>query len=420
MNGPENHGQQTKAAFSPRFWILLAAIVAITAKLFLAWNTIGTNDTIVFFLFGRELSLRGLVETYRRAILFNHPPLVAYYLRGIYEISHSTFFEQNRISFALLLRLPGIIADSVSTIVVWKLAGALGRRRPPFWALLLFSLNPISVMVNGFHGNTDSVMVMFLLLACLMSLRERALLSGLFFGLSCQIKIIPLLFLPPFLFFWYQRRLLARFVGAFGLATLLLILQPLLFSPVAYARNVLAYGSYWGLWGLSYLMHLSRSPHFSRISFFGLPAATNIVSATLKFIIVCGVVALAWRRRGANAPGLLFTVAGIWLIFFIVAPGIAPQYFVWLLPFLLFLSPVFFASVVVTGSIFIFIFYTTISHGLPWYFGVSTNALSAVWAPWSLLPWMTLILGGILIWRNSCRRNGLAKLFALKPAAIKP
>src|SRR5437763_5718215 len=98
MNCAENQGQETKAKFSPRFWILLAVVVALTAKLFLAWNTIGTNDTIVFFLFGRELSLRGLPETYRRAILFNHPPLVAYYLRGIYETSHCALFEQNRIS----------------------------------------------------------------------------------------------------------------------------------------------------------------------------------------------------------------------------------------------------------------------------------------------------------------------------------
>jgi hypothetical protein len=68
---------------SPGFWFLLAALAATGAKLLIAWNTIGTNDTVVFFLFGRELSIHGLAETYRRVILFNHPPLVAYYLRAI-------------------------------------------------------------------------------------------------------------------------------------------------------------------------------------------------------------------------------------------------------------------------------------------------------------------------------------------------
>jgi hypothetical protein len=33
---------------SPGFWFLLAALAATGAKLLLAWNTIGTNDTVVF------------------------------------------------------------------------------------------------------------------------------------------------------------------------------------------------------------------------------------------------------------------------------------------------------------------------------------------------------------------------------------
>ncbi len=396
---------------------MLAAIAATIGKLFLAWNTIGTNDTIVFLLFGRELSVQGLAETYRRAILFNHPSLVAYYLRAIYEFSNSAFFVQNNISFAFLLRLPGIIADFVSSMVVWKLANALPDSRPPLWALLLFALNPISLMVSGFHGNTDSVMVMFLLLACLMAVRPRPLLCGLFLGLSCQVKIVPLLFLPAFLLFWHNRRRLAPFTLAFLATTILLALEPLLFCPGAYTKNVLAYGSYWGLWGITYLVRLSQFQHLSRISFFGLAPAATVISSILKLIVTGSVLFLAWRRRGRDARGLLVTLAMAWLIFFIFAPGVAPQYFVWLTPFLLFLSPVFFACFVGAGSIFLLIFYTTISHGLPWYFGVSTNALSAIWAPWSLLPWITLILGSALIWRNTRQQDSAFKLLAPVPAA---
>ena len=57
-------------------------------------------------------------------------------------------------------------------------------------------------MVSGFHGNTDPVMVMFLVLAAHMCLKERPILAGLFLALSCQIKIVPLLFVPIFFFFW--------------------------------------------------------------------------------------------------------------------------------------------------------------------------------------------------------------------------
>src|SRR5207244_8376913 len=74
--------------------------------------------------------------------------------------------------------------------------------RIPTWALALFALSPVSLMVSGFHGNTDPVMVMLLVCAVWMCLRNRPVLAGLFFALSCQIKIVPLLFLPAFVFFW--------------------------------------------------------------------------------------------------------------------------------------------------------------------------------------------------------------------------
>ena len=54
-------------------------------------------------------------------------------------------------------------------------------------------------MISGFHGNTDSVMVMFLVIACLMTpARQQPILCGLFLGLSWQVKIVPLLFIPVF------------------------------------------------------------------------------------------------------------------------------------------------------------------------------------------------------------------------------
>jgi hypothetical protein len=414
---PGENNEQPRKIFSSGFWILLAAIVATAVKLLLAWNTIGTNDTIVFFRCARELTLQGLAETYRQAILFTHPPLVAYYLRAIYELSNSAFFVQNNISFAFLLRLPGIVADFVSSLVILKLAETLPGRRIPFWALLLFALNPISLMVSGFHGNTDSVMVMFVLLSCLMAALPLPLFCGLFLGLSCQVKIVPVLLLPAFLLFWHHQRRLRPFIAAFIFTSVLLIFEPLLFSPGAYVKNVLSYGGYWGLWGFTYLIRSIQFQQLNRISFFGLSPAAIIISNFLKFIVVCSVLFLAWRRRDSDARGLVVTLAMSWLIFFIFAPGVAPQYFVWLTPFLLFVSPVFFAFFTGAASIFLFIFYSTISHSIHWYFGVSTNALSAVWAPWSLLPWITLILGSALIWRSTRQPGAPLKILTVVPAA---
>src|SRR5947208_1857864 len=61
------------------------------------------------------------------------------------------------------------------------------------WALLIFALSPVSVMVTGFHGNTDPVMVLFLVAAAHGVIKQRPVWCGLLFALSCQVKVAPLL-----------------------------------------------------------------------------------------------------------------------------------------------------------------------------------------------------------------------------------
>ena len=189
------------------FWVAIAAVLAAAVKGAIAWNTIGTNDVITFYQFGRSLQDHGLEWTYVHNISFNHPPLTAYFLMGIYNLAHLPFLQENTISFPFLLRLPGIVADLVTVWAVFQIGKSV-ESKVPTWALLLFALSPASLMITGFHGNTDPIMVMFLTIATLAVIRDKPILCGLFFALSCQIKIIPLLFLPIFFFYW---RALSRF-----------------------------------------------------------------------------------------------------------------------------------------------------------------------------------------------------------------
>src|SRR5213595_3489585 len=101
-----------------RRFVLLAAGLALIAKLLIAWNTIGTNDVISFYHFGKSLTERGLQATYVSDVAFNHPPLIAAFIRSIYQSDHVVWLHENGIAFPFLLRLPGIVADFVVVLVL--------------------------------------------------------------------------------------------------------------------------------------------------------------------------------------------------------------------------------------------------------------------------------------------------------------
>jgi hypothetical protein len=395
-------------------WIVGLALIALMLKLVIAFNTVGTGDVVSFYGFARVLSQHGLEWAYRHSMYLNHPPLIAYYLRGICTLTEQRWCQDLGVHFPFLLRLPGIIADFLVVLVLLRLTKT--DLRIPTWALALFALSPVSLMVSGFHGNTDPVMVMFLMLAAYMCQRDRPLLCAIFFALSCQIKIIPLLLLPILFFFWLSRQAALRFTIPFMLLTVAMWIQPLIRFPMLFLRNVLGYSSYWGVWGITYWIRLTHWGQFYGTGTGHLPLAVAVTTLAFECSIAVAVLLLAWRRRLLDGRGAIDSIAYAWMTFFVFSPGICAQYMVWFAPFALLLSPSLYAWVTATSSLFLFAFYNAIAGGLPWYLAISSNNLEKIdlWAPWSLWPWATLIVGLILLWKKAIITDSSLRLFSLR------
>jgi hypothetical protein len=414
--------EKSSARIDSSVWIIGAALVALLLKLAIAYNTFGTNDVATFYMFARSLNDRGLEWTYRNGFVFfsnfpafNHPPLTAYYLRGIYALTEQRWCQDIGIHFPFLLRLPGIIADFLVIVVLLRISRT--DLRIPTWALALFALSPVSLMVSGFHGNTDAVMVMFLLTAAWMCLKRRPVWCGLFFALACQIKIIPLLLVPIVFFFWLARQAALRFAISFVLLSVTMWIQPLIKFPTLFLKNVLSYGSYWGGWGITYWLRLTHWRQFDGTGFFNLPPAAALVASFLKAGIVSAVLVIGWRRRCLCEGAVINSIAYAWIVFFVFSPGVCPQYMVWLAPFILILSPAFYGWITVTSSLFLFFLYNGLAGGLPWFIGISRNNLDGLnlLSPWSLWPWATLICGMILLWKKAVDADPSLLLFSFKP-----
>jgi len=412
--------QTAFARVDPGVWIIGAALLAFVIKLAIALNTFGTNDVAAFYMFARSLHDHGLEWTYRNGVpwtsnfpVFNHPPLTAYYLQFIENLSRLEFFREHGLTFPFLLRLPGIVADFVVVLVLLRISRTIRELELPAWALALFTLSPVSLMVSGFHGNTDPVMVMFLVIAAYMCLRERPILSGIFFALSIQIKVVPLLLLPIIFFFWLNRRVALRFAMPFLLLTLLMWSQPLIMFPRLFVGNVLAYGSYWGNWGITYWLRLTHWSQFDAVGFTNLPRATSVVTTLLKAGIVSAVLVIGWRRRSLGPTGIIFSIAYAWLVFFAFAPGFCAYYLIWLAPFILLFSRSLYTWLTAASSVFLFIFYNTLSGGFPWHIAVGKfsdpNRFNLI-APWALWPWAIIVCGLIIFGKKAAISDSCLRL----------
>lgn len=401
-------------------WIVGFGLIGLMLKLVIAFNTFGSTDAVVFYTFAKALSKEGLEFTYQHSILFNHPPLTAHYLQLIFYLDHQAFFRASGLTFPVLLRLPGILADFVVLLVLLEISKKHAEIRIPTWALALFALSPVSLMVSGFHGNTDPVMVMFLVLAASMCLKNKPALSGLFLALSCQIKIVPLLFVPIFFFFWYHRRAIVSFLLPLAFASLALWWEPLLKFPALFAKNVLSYSGFWGIWGITYWLRLTGLPEFKVVNFFHLPLLERVVITILKLVIITAVLLIAWRRRKLSGERFFDSLAYAWIIFFVFAPSVSAQYLIWLAPFVLVLSPVFYGWLAASSSLFLFFFYNVTAGGFPWYFAMSTDKLNSVWTPWSLWPWAVLVTGLIIFWKNARLRYPSLRLLSLDALPMQP
>src|SRR5262249_10114447 len=149
-----------------------AAVVALSVKAFISLKTYGTNDVLAWRAFLWYLEVSGPIPLYRDVSLFIHPPFMIHMLRLWGWLATMT-----SIPFEFWLRLPAILADGGSLWLTFKLLQLQRKARPA--ALLLLALAPASVMISGFHGNTDPVMVLFVLLSIyLIETGQSLLLAG--------------------------------------------------------------------------------------------------------------------------------------------------------------------------------------------------------------------------------------------------
>ena len=333
-----------------------AATGALLLKLALALWTTGSNDALTWEQNLVRLDSAGFGALYRDGVQYNspagkaypaqafiHPPGVLHLLRILGKLAQ---FSGWRLSF--WLRAACALADAgVLAMLLW--AGCASGR-----ALWLLALSPISILISGFHGNTDPILVLLVVAAVLLVERERPLGAGLAFGLACSIKLIPLLYAPLIFFHWRRTRDRLGWMTA-GAAAWTALSWPYLFEdPALILRTMLGYTGATGLWGFSLLPTL-----------LGSASGQAWYAAAARWVALAGAAAapLLLRRR----LGLLSECGLITFAFLFLSPGFGLQYLAWTVPWTVRLDFSWMAGHHALFGGFLFVVYLSASRMTPGY-----------------------------------------------------
>ena len=385
-----------------------AAVLAL--ELAVAANTYGTNDIVHWYTFLSLVHHYGPVEIYKfpfHAYLYNHPPLMGYFL----EFVNYGMYHWN-IKGNFTIRAVASLANLATVVLVFELLRARGSLRHATIGAVVIVLSPVLFIISGYHGNTDSIFVMFALLSVyLLADRDRPMLAGAAMALSLGVKIVPIVAVPCLLVYAYRRgrATLLRYLSALIGVSALFWLPALLRQYRGVKNNVLGYA---GLnaheWGLG---QVERS--------LGNHALQTAVDGTGRLLIVavCGVApaVLVWFRPHLIMQGVAFALAG----FLLLTPTFGTQYLAWAAAVTVLLSVRGGVALNVIAGLLLVKVYTRWNGGFPW-----DHAHASAFTPgereFAVLVWFVLLLAlidGALQLRSSSTVQPLPDV--ADPAPIK-
>jgi hypothetical protein len=268
-------------------------------------------------------------------VLYHNPPLLILIDSLTYLASIAS-----GISFAVLIKVWSIAADMGIIVLLWHWMGRdSGRGLRAAW---IYALNPVSILVSGFHGQFDPVVILFVMASLFYLSRGDTRLEGDYYsrmtayvllGVGIALKDYPVLLLPFFLV------LAARKNEEWKALTLILaptvaVSLPFVLADFHNFRDAFLKFSGSPDFGTGGVIRLIRfiagGYNFASVSA-EFPALFLTVMK-IAYLSFWGLLVVRFYRKSENI--VIYAIA-LYLGFFIIYPGISAQYFFWIIPLLI-------------------------------------------------------------------------------------
>jgi len=367
-----------------RLFVCAAAVATTSVKLRLAATTFGTTDVLFWRSFAASVHKLGPIGIYSThySVPYNHPPLIGWFLVAVNAVAaHGP-------SLPFLIRMPATIADVVTALLVFELVRLHRDLTEATLAGIVLACTPVLMVISGFHGNTDPVFVMFILLSAYLIVHDRPLGAGVSAAMALSIKLVPIVALPVVAAaLWGHRRRLARATVGF-LLVIGALWAPVVFDQWAgFKRNVLDYkgiapkATQWGI--VDVARHLHQTWLVDALVGPGRFFALGVSALVPAYVVL--------KRPDAVATGVALSLT----LFLLLTTNFGTQYLAWAAAAVLLLDVWAGIAYNLTAGVLLLVTYTHWTNGFPWY-QAHAHRLTPGQEQGAGLAWVVLLVCALL------------------------
>ncbi len=187
-------------------------------------------DISTFKIWSRGVYYTGFSHFYQ-VIGSDYPPFYIYVLWVVgtfYKLFLSFSFDIHSPVFTTLIKMPAMISDIMTAFLIFNIVKKYKNFRFAFFSMIFYAFNPAIIYDSAIWGQMDSVYVMFLMLALMLFISERPVLSGASMTIAILTKPQSLVLLPLFVFILIRKYPLLKIAKTIttSLATFIVLALP--------------------------------------------------------------------------------------------------------------------------------------------------------------------------------------------------
>ena len=333
-----------KSVVKPKFEFKQVLVIGLLFRLVLLFSTPNLSDDYYRFIWDGELISNGNnpyefkpidqeFDSPKEAVTlkdrtYDKMNSKEYY--SVYPPVNQVFFGlveyasgNNSYQFIVLLRLLLIGFDIGVIVILAKLLKWFSKKKE---LVVIYALNPLVITELTGNLHFEGVTLFFVLAAMWFLLQKRTVQAGLLYALAICTKLIPILFLPLFIFRIKWKQLFV-FYGVIGVFTLLL------FLPFTGANLLETFGSSLVLYFKTFEFNGSLYNVLREIGFqiYGYNQIENIGKIGQVMVLVSAVLILIKSRRNRDLKSIFNYIVWLLLIYYAFASIVHPWYIIYLL-----------------------------------------------------------------------------------------